>query len=71
MDHELTAHCEPRTVFQTKSCDGTQHAMHRELTGKVLYYCNCGYASGWQNKDDMVPSTDFINGHLPPWRVQR
>jgi hypothetical protein len=66
MTHELEPRHEPHTVFQVASCSGKEHAMHREMTGKVLFYCNCGYSSGWVDKDTLEEPADFIQAHLPP-----
>ena len=50
MSGHLEERCEPHAISQIKSCDGSAHATHRELTGLVLHYCNCGYSSGWVDK---------------------
>lgn len=65
MNCELHIVCEPHTIRQSRLCDG-EHAVHRDMTDLVLYYCNCGYSSSWQKLEDMGPPADFIKDHLPP-----
>lgn len=66
MNEELKVEHRPHCVSQVASCSGKEHAMHRELTGMVLYYCNCGYSSGWIDRDFVPVPTEFIRNHLPP-----
>lgn len=66
MTEHLEVRHDPRTIHQVASCTGKEHAMHREFTGKVLFYCNCGYNSGWVEKDTLPLPTEFIKDHLPP-----
>jgi hypothetical protein len=67
---QLETRHEPTVVRQVQSCTGTEHAMHRELTGLVLYYCNCGYSTGWVSVDTVVSPDAFIADHPPYFRVQ-
>lgn len=69
MEH-LEARHDPVVVQQVKSCTGTEHAMHRKATGLVLYYCNCGYSSGWVAADTTPTPAAFIAEHPPYYRVQ-
>lgn len=69
MTHSLETRHAPHTIFQVASCDGSQHATHREFTGRVLFYCNCGYSSGWVDKETLPQPTDFIRDHLPPGSI--
>lgn len=66
MTEELENRHEPHCVNQLASCTGKEHATHRVFTGKVLYYCNCGYSSGWVDASDMPLPSEFINDHMPP-----
>lgn len=66
MTHELAPRHDPHTIAQVVSCDGTEHAMHRELTSLRLFYCNCGYSSGWVDTLALPEAADFIRDHLPP-----
>lgn len=66
MSHELRTEHDPHIVRQVKSCDGREHATHRDLTDLALFYCNCGYASGWVDVSTMPQYSDFIRDHLPP-----
>lgn len=69
MTHELVPRHDPHVYQQVQSCDGTEHATHRELTGLVLYFCNCGYSSGWVNRFELPEPEDFIRAHRPDWAV--
>lgn len=53
-------------IAQVSSCDGKEHATHRELTDLRLFYCNCGYSSGWKNLSELPDATEFLRDHLPP-----
>jgi hypothetical protein len=66
MNDHLEERCAPHAISQVRSCDGSAHATHRELTGLVLYYCNCGYSSGWVDRSTLPLPADFIRDHLPP-----
>lgn len=67
MAHELASRHDPHCVHQVKSCLGDEHATHRELTGMALYWCNCGYTSGWVPASDLPAPTEFIEAHRPEW----
>lgn len=69
MTHELVPRHDPHTFRQVQSCTGTEHAMHRELTDLALYFCNCGYSSGWVPADTLPQPSDFISAHRPYWAV--
>lgn len=56
------------TVHQVEQCTtqgvpGAPHAMHRKLTGKSLFLCNCGYSSGWVDTDLLPLPSDFFAEH--------
>lgn len=67
---ELVARHDPVVVAQVKSCTGTEHAMHREASGLVLHYCNCGYTSGWVPAETLPTPAAFIAEHPPYFRAQ-
>jgi hypothetical protein len=69
MAHELIARHDPHVYQQVRSCAGDEHATHRELTGLVLHFCNCGYSSGWVDKSTLPPPDEFIREHRPQWAV--
>lgn len=67
MTHELEVYHNPHTLYQVKGCSGKEHAMHRELTGVALFYCNCGYSSGWLTQEELPDPHEFIEAHRSPW----
>jgi hypothetical protein len=69
MAHELVSRHDPHVYHQVRSCMGDEHATHRELTGWALYFCNCGYSSGWVEASTLPPPTEFIHEHRPDWAV--
>jgi hypothetical protein len=66
MTHELTPRHSPSTVHQIRSCDGREHATHREITGLSLFFCNCGYNSGWVPSSELPLPSEFFDQHTPP-----
>lgn len=67
MDHVLEPDHAPTIVRQVKSCSGKEHATHRELTGLMLYHCNCGYSSGWLPEEMLPDANEFSRDHRPSW----
>lgn len=57
----------PHTVHQVRTCTTAQrgHAVHRELTGLVLYSCNCGYSSGWVDAQSLPTPSIWLRDHMP------